>query len=278
MNSSLNYNYLLLDSGGGEKLEQFGDTILIRPSKFAIWEKRKPQIWSRAASRYDHQNEWKGRLAADASFSFNFENLKLNLRLQRNGQVGLFPEHLTYLSELKDVIQTKPNAKVLNLFAYTGIASLYAASLKASVTHVELADQVISWAKENFEQNKISTVRIIKEDALRFIKRERARGSSYDVIIADPPSFSRITKKESWNLEDIFTGMLSDLFSLLSEDGAIFITSHAPEYNDLVMANLLRDLSGDKRTVKHRPLTLPEHDSSRGMPAGFLAIAGPPQP
>ncbi len=273
MKHLLNCNYHLLDSGDGERLEQFGDKILIRPSKFALWKKRKPQIWSQVSARYDHDNEWKGKLAQDSTFSLNFENLNLSLRLQRNGQVGLFPEHLSYLVELKNLVQKKPNAKVLNLFAYTGIASLYLAAMNAAVTHVEIADQVISWAKENFEKNQINTVRIIKEDALRFIKRERTRGSTYDIIIADPPSFSRITKKDSWSLEDVFVEMLSDLHALLAADGAIFISSHAPEYNDIVMANLLSDLCADKKAISHRPLVIQEQDSPRSLPAGFLAIA-----
>lgn len=273
-------NYELLDSGNGSKLERFGQKLIIRPSSLCIWARRQPQsTWTRADAEYHPGGGWSIKGGAFEEWDISIAGCALRLRLQENGQIGFFPEHSSYLPSLMDALnhsqQRRENVpKVLNLFAYTGLASVLAAKHAAHVTHVDISKRALDWASINFQLNAIpeTSRRIIREDAADFIEREARRSNSYDMIICDPPSFSRLSGKKSWQLEDILPRMVGSLAKLLSMDGgSIFFTSHHAELGGAVTANLFYDSFKDRSPkIETRQLSIAEHDSPRAIPAGTL--------
>ena len=270
--------YELIDSGDGARLERFGDRVLIRPSKFSVWKRRNPAAWSKAHAEFDHKKGWRFFGEKFGEWEVRGKDATLILRLQENGQIGLFPEHLSYLDELQQAVRTlkekSEEVRVLNLFAYTGVASIVAAKGGATVTHVDLSKKVLEWASENFKRNDLTGIRFIKEDALTFVERELRRGNTYHIIIADPPSFSRISPKEEWTLETVLSSFIRDLAKLLvPQHHALFLTSHHFESGGMVMANLLLDsLNDGESEVRSRELAIKEHATERRLPAGFLVV------
>lgn len=272
--------YALLDSGNGQRLEKFGGKILIRPSTLCLWKPRQAQaIWDKADASYNHEKGWKFRTARFEEWTFESNAFALKLRTQDNGQVGFFPEHANYMGKLSDILKTlhkslgRP-AKVLNLFAYTGMASVVCLKAGAQVTHVDLAKKALDWASINFELNKTSpaALRLIKEDAADFVHREIRRDKKYDIIISDPPSFSRVAANKTWQLDDVIVPMLESTTKLLEKDqSALFFTCHHAELSGPIAANLLLDLTaGRDAKVENSPLAIPEQNSPRSLPAGSL--------
>jgi 23S rRNA (cytosine1962-C5)-methyltransferase len=272
-------SYRFLDSGSGERLEQFGDIIIARPSKFAVWERRFPKLWGSAHLRYHHKEGWKKLKPVSEPWSFCAHGATLLLRTQENGQVGVFPEHLSYAAQLEQQIarcaaQSEGPIKVLNLFAYTGFASIVAAKAGAQVTHVDLSKKVLDWARENFTANGISTIRMIREDAVLFLEKEAKRGNKYHIVILDPPSFSRVSQSDTWNLDEVLHRILTLALDVLHPaPAALFATSHHFETGAHVIANLLADAAfSQKRALLVTPteLVLKEAETERCLPAGFL--------
>ncbi len=273
--------YELIDSGEGERLERFGDRVLIRPSKFSVWKRRTPAAWQSAHASYQHKGGWRFRGNRFEEWTMECGEYSLVLRLQDNGQVGIFPEHQGYLERLSGAIKKHAlskgrSAKVLNLFAYTGMASIVALKAGAEVTHVDLSKKVLEWAQKNFALNGGLSARMIREDALQFVEREIRREKNYDVVIADPPSFSRISDREEWELEGILGNLISILVKVLDPiSGTLVMTSHHFESGGHVMANLIHDQLPVHRSaeVTTGELTLTESSSPRILPAGFLVWA-----
>lgn len=266
--------YELLDSGELFKLERFGSKVLIRPSKFSIWKKRDPKAWNRADAIYDHVRGWKFLKGEKfEEWEMKEENLSMVLRLQQNGQVGLFPEHSLYEDEIASFLK-ESGGNVLNLFGYTGLATLLCARLGARVTHVDLSKQANQWAKMNVQLSGLEDkgVRFIQEDALSFLRKEKNRERRYDLLIADPPSFSRISSKETWNLDDIFVNLLSAIEAVLAPGGMVVLTSHRFELGEQVMENLVYDTFHTEVQVRSSTLSLKEVSSPRRLPAGFLSL------
>jgi 23S rRNA (cytosine1962-C5)-methyltransferase len=271
--------YELVDSGEGERLERFEDRYLIRPSRLAIWGKgREARVWDNATSRYKHKVGWSKEISP---FNITLFDVKLALELQESGQIGFFPEHLEYMPILQAELLSRKGgvasgaaAKVLNLFAYTGLASLVAARQGAEVTHVELSKRVINWAKSNGDNNRISNIRFINEDAISFVEKEVRRKAAYDLIIADPPSFSRVSPKNEWQLEEVLPNLLKALVNLARpKNGLILFSSHLYEFGAHVSANILRSLVSQAESVKVKDLLINEESSQRVLPAGFLVEA-----
>jgi 23S rRNA (cytosine1962-C5)-methyltransferase len=282
----LNSSYSLIDSGNGRKLEKFGDKVINRASSLAFWKPRLDKaIWQNAAAIFDPKKEtW--TFSGDKFDYWDIEekNLKLRLRLQTNGQVGLFPEHASYLYFLQSLIQNaniqKPS--VLNLFAYTGLASSYLAKHGAEVCHVDSSKKVLTWAKENLELNQIpnNSFRLIPEDACEFLKREVRRNKEYDVIIMDPPSFSRGNKTKAWQLENIIYDLIADAIKLLRKRKGILVFScHHSAIQGLMLSNVLVDFRKEGlEIIKVEDLAIGEQnnaesDSIHKLPAGACAIA-----
>lgn len=235
-------SYRLLDSGDERRVEQFGEIILIRPHKRACWSpQQKISAWkSKAHAEFDTDNgSWKLFKKIPEEWTLPTPFGRIALRLQKSNQIGIFPEHLTYFTTLKNITPSTP--RVLNLFAYTGAATLFCLkSLCASeVIHVDTSKQCLSWARENLILNCLENApcRFIPEDALAFVSRLARRNETFDLIITDPPSFSR-TKGRDWNAADVLKESIASLLGLLNPNGVLILTSHTIELDHLVLRNI----------------------------------------
>jgi 23S rRNA (cytosine1962-C5)-methyltransferase len=199
-----------------------------------------------------------------------------------NGQLGIFPEHALYLPLLRtylDKLHRKAQRplKILNLFAYTGLATAFCAKLPHTlVTHVDLAKRAIEWAKKNVDANEIGTdkVRWITDDALGFMAREGRKGSHYDVVIIDPPSFSRVSKNNTWTLEEKAPEIVSLCLNVLDPSaGAVFFTNHSTASTSDVARNIMLDYFEDRDVeTSIESLSLRESETPRLLPAGSLIV------
>ncbi len=248
--------YKLIDVGGFEKLERFGNYITCRPEPQAVWdkslseeewlkqahaifkkEKNNPEkgIWEIIKPNLKEQNWF-------LDYQTNLLNLKFKLSLSSFKHIGIFPEQAANWDFLTEKIQKMPleKPKVLNLFAYTGAASLAAKQAGADITHVDSIKQVNAWAKENMELSGLDNIRWIAEDALKFVRREVRRGSRYQGIILDPPAYGRGTEGEKWVLEENINELLKLCSELLDEQTHFFIINlYSLGFSALIVENLL---------------------------------------
>jgi len=275
--------YKLLDSGEGRKLEQFGDIIIDRPSSLSSWKRRQSaELWQRADAVYAPPNRWECHGSIRSAWTASIAGVVMRLELMSNGQVGLFPEHALYLSSISsaaDKLRTmkKRELRVLNLFAYTGLATSFCTTLgSAQVTHVDLAKRAIEWAKINAEANGVASdsVRWIVDDALAFMAREQRKNSLYDIIIIDPPSFSRVSKNNTWTLDEKVPDIVHLVLGVLdAQAGVVFFTNHSSASTSDVTRNIALDLFNDHNVeISIRSLALEEESSSRRLPAGSLIV------
>lgn len=231
-------DYELLDSGDFEKLERFGRYVTRRPEPQAIWRPSLPEAeWRRADAsflrdgRSEERGEW--RLAKGmpdrwwVEYAYGDMRLSMRLGLTSFKHVGLFPEQAAnwnfIYDECRRLAAGTSAPRVLNLFAYTGGASLAARAGGAEVTHVDSVRQVVSWARENMERSGLEGIRWIVEDALKFVQREVRRGNRYAGIILDPPAYGRGANGEKWILEDHIGEMLACCARLLEKEGAFLV-------------------------------------------------------
>lgn len=232
-------DYELIDSGDFEKLERWGNYVTVRPEPQAIWHKTlSEEEWGRLATavfRRDSRNEERGewRVAPkmpsrwQVGFDYRKMHLRMRLALTSFKHVGLFPEQAEnwkfIYDRCEDMVARGKRPRVLNLFAYTGGATLAARSAGADVTHVDSVKQVVSWSRENMEASGLSDVRWIVDDALKFVRREVKRGNRYDGIILDPPAYGRGPDGEKWILEENLCEMLECCAALLSPKDSFLV-------------------------------------------------------
>lgn len=233
-------DYELIDSGDFEKLERFGKYTTRRPEPQAIWHKSLDEReWQRIADasfirdqRSEERGEWrlKEKMPSRWSIAYDYKSMHLKMRLALTSfkHVGIFPEQAENWRFIYDNIEQIASIKgstprVLNLFAYTGGATLAARAAGADVTHVDSVKQVVTWARENMEQSGLDGVRWMVEDALRFVRREVRRGNHYDGIILDPPAYGRGPDGEKWILEDNIQEMLSLCAQLLEPKDSFLV-------------------------------------------------------
>lgn len=276
-------NYQLVDSGGGEKLERCGKYLIRRPSSLCIWTKRLSEShWSEVHARYVPKQGWQCKVQKEIIEKeiINLHGVQLPLRLQDNGQIGFFPEHSSYLDFVAEKLAGRKDPQVLNLFAYTGLASIFSVQSGAVITHVDNSKKVLDWASETAKLNQCrqDSLRFIKEDAPLFVEREIKRGKQYDLVIADPPSFSRLGDRDTWELGNILAQFCIQLLQLVSaKQGSVFFANHHYETGDQVSANLFFDAAQSLKlsalSVSNQALKIPEENSPRALPAGFLTIA-----
>jgi 23S rRNA (cytosine1962-C5)-methyltransferase len=277
------HGYALLDSGDQRKLERFGSKIINRPSSLSAWERRHPtSLWDQADAIYLPPDRWEFRGKPFTTWDANIAGVDLNLELMSNGQLGIFPEHAIYLPMLNEFLErlyqrVKRPLKILNLFAYTGLATAFCAKHPhAFVTHVDLAKRAIEWAKKNATSSNIATdkVRWITDDALGFMAREFRKGSRYDIIIIDPPSFSRVSKNNSWTLEEKAPEIVSLCLSVLDPAaGVVFFTNHSTASTSDVARNIMLDHFKDRDVqASIESLSLAESETPRRLPAGSLIV------
>jgi 23S rRNA (cytosine1962-C5)-methyltransferase len=247
-------DYELLDCGDFEKLERFGNLILSRPEPQAVWKKTlSPQEWNKKThinfkGRSATSGEWlKVDKNAPDRWNVNYKNddISINLRLGLTSfkHVGVFPEQAVnwdYISSSIKKFKT-PSPKVLNLFAYTGAASLVAKAAGADTTHVDSIKQVVNWANENQELSNLKDVRWVVEDALKFVKRELKRGKKYNGIILDPPAFGHGPNGEKWKLEDHIQEMMQDVVQLLvEEEHFLILNTYSLGFSSVIVENLIK--------------------------------------
>lgn len=271
----LSGTYALLDSGDGARIEQWGEYLVQRPASLAIWSRRFSGVITPHA-QYLPPGRWNISGVLPSQWPTVIDGVTLLVRCQSNGQVGVFPEHATYLNQIRRVA-SRPGARVLNLFAYTGLASLVAAKAGAEVTHLDLSKSAIQWARENAVENGITTIRFITEDALSFLEREIKRGNRYDLVIADPPSFSRPSAKSQWQLLEVIGRLVEAALQVVTQGGDICLTTHSYELSNVIVQNLVVDKApGPVEVIESRQLVLGEAiregRGSRGLPTGFLFL------
>jgi len=249
-------DYALIDSGGGKKLERFGKYVLIRPEPKAFWlSNLKPAEWENKAhaefiQRSSNSGEWKKFKPMNEEWPLNFsidnKTFTFSLRLTKFKHVGVFPEQAVNWELISSKLN--PNSKFLNLFAYTGAASIVAKSSGADVYHVDSIKQVISWSKQNMEHSGLDNIRWVLEDALKFAQREEKRGNKYDFILMDPPSFGHGPKGEKWQLSEKINPLLKACSSILNSDGCLVWNNYSLGLSEMAIENLLKQHFTGKKT------------------------------
>ncbi|MDQ8004833.1 MAG: class I SAM-dependent methyltransferase [Pedobacter sp.] len=247
-------DYELIDCGDFEKLERFGNLILSRPEPQAVWKKvLSPEEWRKKAhitfrGRSATSGEWvRHNKSVPDRWNVNYQNdeVSINLRLGLTSfkHVGVFPEQAVNWDYISSSIKSfkTPSPKVLNLFAYTGAASLIAKAAGADTTHVDSIKQVVNWANENQELSKLKDVRWVVEDALKFVKRELKRGKKYNGIILDPPAYGHGPNGEKWKLEDHIQEMMQDVVQLLDpEEHFLILNTYSLGFSSVIVENLIK--------------------------------------
>ena len=239
--------YALLDSGAGRKLEKFGDVVLDRPCAQAGCAPQHPAICNPATALFDRQAglQWEGGEALPIHWHVNVGGVEMKLAATDFGHVGLFPETRVMWHWIRDTLaEAKKRASInfLNLFAYSGGATLAAAQAGASCCHLDASKGMVDWARENARLNELeeAPIRWIVDDVIKFLRREVKRGNRYDAILLDPPSFGRGRKGELFKVEEQMLTTLELVHSVLSDKPLfVILTSHTPGFSPQVLHNLL---------------------------------------
>ena len=270
--------YELIDSGDGEKLERFNTYTLIRPDPRALWSKHSPERWELADASFKRTDpktgDWLKRTPPPVPWLIHYNRLTFTLRPTEFKHVGIFPEQAVNWKWLDEIIRHRP-LRILNLFAYTGGATMAAISSGAIVTHVDAAKSTIAWAKENLRASGLpeTSVRWIEDDAYKFVLREGKRNNTYDGIILDPPRFGRGSKGEIWKLENDLPKLLSACKHILSPKPAfVLINAYTPDISSIVLHNMLQSMMESySGSTTSGELTLKESASGNLLPNGIFA-------
>ena len=269
-------DYILLDAGDKEKLESWNGVVLRRPDPMAIWPKVHPELWNQAKAVYHRSNKgggnWEYKEKLPESWTVNYRNLTFKVSPTGFKHTGLFPEQQANWDYI--ISNLKPNAKVLNLFAYTGAASIAALSKGAEVVHVDASKGMNEWAKENRDLSglKDSSIRFIVEDCLKFMQREIRRGHKYDAIIMDPPSYGRGPDNELFKFEDKINPLIEAAMELLSNNPSfIIINTYTTGYSPVTIQNTLKrhlEEKGFIANVEADEIGIHINDSIYDLPCG----------
>ncbi|MBU0765893.1 MAG: class I SAM-dependent methyltransferase [Bacteroidetes bacterium] len=280
-------DYELIDSGHFEKLERFGDYVLARPEPQACWPKSLTEAeWGKmvhvrfvresSANKATEKGTWVFHKKMPEQwfigYSYKKMHLKFRLGLTAFKHVGIFPEQAVNWNYIFDTI-TESNIespKVLNLFAYTGGASLAARAAGAEVVHVDSVRQVLHWTKVNAEASRLEGIRLIREDAMKFVQREIRRGNKYNGIILDPPAYGRGTSGETWRLESHINELIEHCAGLMDMKGGFLILNlYSMGLSVLVAENLVKKHFPDAQNLETGELFIPDRTGSR-LPLGVF--------
>ncbi len=296
-------NYELLDSGEGMKLERYAGIVVARPDPQALWRKSLGEgDWNQAHALFEKKTDKKGdtsdrtsKGAEDASeergnwilkkevpekWDMEYGSLVFNIRLTPFKHTGIFPEQLSNwdwtTEKIQRAVQSGKTPQILNLFGYSGGASLAAAAAGAAVTHVDASRAAMTWANENAESSglKDKPIRWMLDDAAAFVKREIRRGKKYDGIIMDPPAFGRGAKGEIWKIEESFLPLFDDCVELLSPEPLLFVVNgYAAGYSSIAYENNLHTLvQRFKGHIESGELTIQESGPlKRLLPCGIVS-------
>lgn len=274
-------DYELIDSGRFEKLERFGPYVVARPEPQAVWNPSLPEeqwrqradAWFRRDRRSDERGEWVCRDGMPPQWFIGYRGdgiaFRMRLGLTSFKHVGVFPEQAANWDFVAgQVRRIGPGARVLNLFAYTGGASLAARAAGAEVTHVDSVRPVVNWARENMEASGLDGIRWIVEDALKFVRRELRRGRRYDGIILDPPAYGRGADGEKWVLEENINEMLSACGALLEPRRSFLVLNlYSMGLSALLARTAVRQLVGDCSSEQFGELYF-DDPSGKSLPLG----------
>ena len=274
-------DYQILDMAHGEKLEKWKDIMLVRPDPQIIWKDEATNLWGKANAIYKRSNTgggaWNKKGYVPDSWIVNYQDLKFNLKLMGFKHTGLFPEQAYNWNLIREKIRNaKRRVRVLNLFAYTGGASIAALKEGAIVVHVDASRGMVDWAKENVKVNNLEKeeIHFLVDDVRKFVKREIRRGNKYDIIIMDPPSFGRGSKSEVWSIEEDLDELIKDTSELLSDEALLFIiNSYTTGLSKTALENLLY-LYVNKKVegkISSDELGLPMVNSKLILPCGIYA-------
>ena len=275
--------YELIDTGDYEKLERFGSYIVRRPEPQAVWRKSLDEsVWTAEANAFFKKE--KGKNAMDGNdrgewickkgmpdrwfIRYQYKEMQLSFRLALTSfkHVGIFPEQADNWNFIYDSIQSfkEKESPVLNLFAYTGGASLAARSAGAEVTHVDSVKQVLTWSRENMESSGLENIRWVVEDVLKYCRREVKRGKKYAGIILDPPAYGRGPDGEKWILEENIAELMSLCSELLREKEAFLILNlYSMGFSSVIAENLIKDYFQDISSTEFGELVIPEQSGKR---------------
>lgn len=276
-------DYELIDTSSGERLERWGDIILIRPDPQIIWntEKKNP-LWRKAHAKYHRSNQgggqWQVFKKIPDSWSLKYRDLVFNVKPMGFKHTGIFPEQAVNWDLASDIIKgADRQLNVLNLFGYTGCATLACLNAGAKVCHVDASKGMVQWAKENAVSSGLSDkpVRWLVDDCMKFVAREQRRGNKYDGIIMDPPSYGRGPGGEVWKLEEQLYSFLELCSTILSDDARFFIlnsytTGLPPSVMEYMLSTILQKRFGG--SVSSSEIGLPVSDTKLILPCGNTAI------
>lgn len=273
-------DYEILDMANGEKLEKWKDVILVRPDPQIIWKSKSfPERWKNANARYIRSStgggNWDFNKKVPANWQVKYKELIFNIKPMGFKHTGLFPEQAVNWDWMINKIQhANRDIKVLNLFAYTGGATVACSYAGASVCHVDSSKGMVTWAKENITSSGLQNnpVRYIIDDVVKFVSREIRRGNKYDAIIMDPPSYGRGTNGELWKFEENISDLVELCTKVLSDRPLFFlINSYTTGISSTVLENILRLNIKAKGKLSSGELGLPMKDSNLVLPCGIFS-------
>lgn len=277
-------DYELIDCSDGEKLERWGSEVLVRPDPQVIWKSEKNHaLWYKPAARYFRSKsgggQWQVYCHMPSVWQIAYKDLKFNIKTMGFKHTGLFPEQAVNWDLTRKMISEcgKSDVKVLNLFAYTGGATVACLKEGASVVHVDASKGMVQWAKENAAASGVAdaSVRWIVDDCIKFVQREIRRGNKYDIVILDPPSYGRGPKGEIWHLEDSLYDFIKLVSQVLSDNPvAVLLNSYTTGLSASVMKYILDDILVKEKggSVSADEIGLPVTASGGVLPCGATAI------
>ncbi len=283
-------DYELIDCGGFEKLERFGKYFLARPEPKAMWDKKlSNEEWENMVHAYysldrndsdrestSDRGKWRMKTGMSENWFISYDqknvSLKAKLALTSFGHVGIFPEQAPNWNFIFDSVNElkNENPRVLNLFAYTGVASLAARAAGAEVTHLDSLKQMIGWCRENMEHSGLKDIRWVVEDAMKFVKREVKRGNKYHGIIMDPPAYGRGPEGEKWILDDGINELIELSAKLLHREKNFFVLNMYSKGFSSVVAHTLLQSHFPKAKIDAGELVL-ESKTKQNLPLGVFA-------
>ena len=279
-------DYELIDTSDGERLERWGDIILIRPDPQIIWNsKKKNPLWRDAHARYHRSNKggghWETYKKVPDRWTIGYRDLVFNIKPMGFKHTGVFPEQAVNWDFAADIIEKSDRPlKILNLFGYTGCATLACMKAGATVCHVDASKGMVQWAKENAQSSKIADkpVRWLVDDCVKFVQREIRRGNKYDGIIMDPPSYGRGPGGEVWKLEEQLYSLVDVCIQVLSDDPVFFIlnsytTGLSPAVMEYFLNIMLKNRFGGE--VLSDEIGLKVSDTGLILPCGSTSIWTP---
>ena len=269
------FDYEIIDAGFGMKYERWKDVYLLRPDPLAMWDKeiktdKLDAIYHRSNKGGGYWESYKNL----ENFQVSYQDLKFNLKQMGFKHTGLFPEQAVNWNYLRDKIKKRKNVNVLNLFAYTGGASIACLKEGASVVHVDSSRGMIDWAKSNVKLNNLEDkpIRFIVDDTIKFVKREIRRGHKYDIIIMDPPSYGKGANGEIWSLEKDLYNLVNLVQELLSDNPICIMINSYSGLSPIILEDILKLTDQRNGHISSYEIGLKITNNNLILPAGITGI------